>query len=202
MNNNSHYWKVIRIAIISIFFFSGCKATTPPVAFYTLSALQNAEGSSHSDLAVVVGPVSIPQILNRPHIVTQTGANKVAISEYHRWAGNLQENIERVVAENLGVLLATDRVTIYSKQDVFDPTYRIVLNVNRFTGNLDQEVQLTVDWTVKEAKGNKVLIFNKSALRERIVSADFQGLVAAQSRALSVLSQEIAESVKRLSENH
>lgn len=61
---------------------------------------------------------------------------------------------------------------------------------------------LIVTWTVKEAKGNNVLIFNKSAIRERITSADFQGLVAAQSRALSVLSQEIAESIKRLSENN
>lgn len=201
MKINSHCWKVIRIAIISIFFFAGCKATIPPVAFYTLSAMQNTGGSSHSDLAIVVGPVSIPQILNRPQIVTQTGANKIVISEYHLWAGNLQEDVERVVAENLGVLLATDRVTIYSKEDVFDPTYRIVLNVNRFTGNLDQDVQLIVAWTVKEAKGNNVLIFNKSTIRERITSADFQGLVAAQSRALSVLSQEIAESIKRLSEN-
>ncbi len=38
--------------------------------------------------------------------------------------------------------------------------------------------------------------------KNRTTSADFQGLVAAQSRALSVLSKEIAESIKRLSENN
>ena len=201
MKIDSHFRKVALITVVTLVFFAGCKSTSSPVVFYTLSAMQNQGGLANSDLAIVVGPVSIPQILNRPQIVTQTGAHKVEISEYHRWAGNLREDIERVVAENLGVLLATDRVTIFSKENGIDYTYRISLNVNRFTGKLGQNVQLSVDWTVKDAQENKVLRFNKSIIQEQVKSASFQEFVAAQSRALSTLSQEIAEAIKRLSGN-
>ena len=204
MSVRSYFWRVGLTFLIITRLFAGCVGKTPPVKFYRLKALQKTPEKplSNPGVAIVVGPVEIPEILNRSQIVTQTGLHAITIAEYHRWAGYLPEDFARVLAENLGVLLATDRVSIYSRKKSFDPAYRIVLDVHHFIGEFEKEVQLVALWTLKDETSKKPLVVKKSAVREQILSAGYEGLVAAQSRAISVLSQEIAESIRHLHEKN
>ena len=56
---------------------------------------------------MVVGPVSVPAVVDRPQIVVTTGPNQVRLDEFNQWASPLQNNIARVVAENLVAMLGT-----------------------------------------------------------------------------------------------
>ena len=67
--------------------------------------------ATSSNLSVVVGPVSVPAVVDRPQIVVNTGPNQVRLEEFNRWASPLQNNIARVVADNLVAMLGTPRVT-------------------------------------------------------------------------------------------
>src|SRR5215468_4864188 len=83
---------------------AGC--SSPPAKFYTLSA-DAPPASTTSKLTVVVGPVSVPSVIDRPQIVVTSSANEVTVDEYSRWASPVQDNITRVVADNLAALLGT-----------------------------------------------------------------------------------------------
>ena len=63
-------------------------ASTPPSRFYTLSPAAPS-GTTTSKLSVVVGPVSIPALVDLPQMVVSTGPNQVSIDEFNRWASPL-----------------------------------------------------------------------------------------------------------------
>src|SRR6202795_4852556 len=89
----------------------GCSSA--PSHFYTLSATAKPADppvATTANLSVVVGPVSIPSIVDQPQIVVSMSPNQVSLDEFNRWASPLQNNISRVVAQNLVTMLGTPRV--------------------------------------------------------------------------------------------
>ena len=105
-----HSPTIIMSLCALILFVTGCAST--PVRYYTLSAATESAASS-SDLSVVVGPVSVPDEVDRPQLVVRTGPNQVQVDEFNLWAAPLQSNISRVVAQNLATLLGTPHVTLF-----------------------------------------------------------------------------------------
>jgi len=50
--------------------------------------------------------------LDRPHIVSRAGRNKLKLSEFDRWAGSLERDVARVLVEDISSLLPADRFSI------------------------------------------------------------------------------------------
>jgi hypothetical protein len=136
--------------------------------------------------------VAIPAAVDRAEIVTRDAGNEVSFSEYHRWAGPLSKSIASVMAQNIGTLLDTERVTPFTRENIFQPTHRVVVNINRYDSQLSKEFLLNATWSIKELKGSKLLLVQNSIIRESLASSTYEGLVAAQSKALAALSQKIA----------
>jgi len=131
-------------------FVAGC-GTTPPARFYTLNAA-SAPAATTSNLSVSVGPVSVPAIVDRPQIVVSTGANQVALDDFNQWASPLQNNIARVVAENLAAMLGTPRVTLSSQSLGADAAYRAVIEVQRFESTPGEAAIFDAVWTVRRSR--------------------------------------------------
>lgn len=190
--------RIIRIVyvtmIVGVMMLTACGGRTPPAKFYTLQPVeQSSTGKSLPlNVALVVGPVAIPAALDRMEIVTRHAENEVSFSEYHRWAGPLEQNIAAVIAQNVGTLLDTERVTPFTHENIFQPTHRVVININRYDSQLAKEFLLSATWSIKDLNGNKLLLIRNSITREPLASAGYEELVAAQSKALAALSQEIA----------
>ena len=173
----------------------GC-GSTPPSRFYTLRGTATAASAS-SNLSVVVGPVSVPATVDRPQIVLTTGANQVSLDEFHRWASPLANNISRVVAENLVALLGTPRVTLSPQTLSADADFRVVIEVQRFDSILGEAAVLDAVWTVRRAKDGKADT-GRTTVRETTPAKSYDDLVAAHSRALARLSQDISEAMRTL----
>jgi len=97
------YWGNIGWAFLLVVFLLAACSTTPAVKYYTLNSLnemqQDApEPVSGSNLAIGVGPVGFPKLLDRPQIVTRQSQNRVRVSEFHNWASPLQGDFSRVLA--------------------------------------------------------------------------------------------------------
>jgi len=190
--------RIFRIAHLTIFVvvvaLVACGGRTAPAKFYALQPIeQSALGKSMpQDVALAIGPVAIPADMDRDEIVTRDAGNEVSFSEYHRWAGPLQQSIATVIAQNIGTLLATERVTSFTRENIFQPTHRVVINTNRYDSQLSSEFLLNVTWSIKDLRAKKLLLIRNSIIREAPESATYEGLVAAQSKALAALSREIA----------
>jgi uncharacterized lipoprotein YmbA len=153
------------------------------------------------DLGIAVGPVSIPAAFDRPQIVTREEAGNIIISEYHRWAGSLEENIAAVLAENLASRLNSEKVTSFTREAIFNPTHRIIVDFNRLDGRFQGEFVLDAAWSFKSKKRKDPLLVEKSIIREPISTPDYKGIVAAQNKALAALSDEIADAIRVLARN-
>src|SRR4051812_18801060 len=92
---------VLLAALLAVTLLAGC-GTSPNATFYTLSAVEApATAAAKTVSSVAIGVVTVPDALDRPQIVTRTGANQVTINEFERWAGPLKSEIARTLAENL-----------------------------------------------------------------------------------------------------
>ena len=189
--------RLTAIAALCIFagLAAGC-ASSPVTRFYTLSAAA-APAATSSQLSVVVGPVSVPAVVDRPQIVVTTGPNQVRLEEFNRWASPLQNNISRVVAENLVAMLGTPRVILFSQPLGVDADYRAAIEVQRFESAPGDAATLDTVWTVSRTKDGKS---KTGRTTEREVASDkgYDALAAAHSRALARLSRDIADAVRAL----
>jgi uncharacterized lipoprotein YmbA len=167
---------------------AGC-ASTAPSRFYTLSAASGPAATS-SMVSIAVGPVTVPAVVDRPQIVVNTGPNQVRLEEFNRWAAPLQNNIARVVADNLVVMLGTPRVTLLSA----DADYRAGIEVQSFQSAPGEAAILDAVWTVRRSKDGKAET-GRTTVRETVQEKSYDALAAAHSRALARLSRDIADSV-------
>jgi uncharacterized lipoprotein YmbA len=171
----------------------GC-GTSPPSRFYTLdSTATPAVGSPLGD-GIVVGPVSIPESVDRPNFVVEVGPNQVAIDEFNRWAAPLADAIARVVAADLAVLLQAPHVATAPFAS-FDPVYRVTIDVQRFDSIPGEAAAFEAVWVVRETTGSAIRS-GRTVAREPVDGTDFGTLAAAHSRALRTLSTDIAAGIQ------
>ena len=183
-------------AIVCILAVLAAGCASPPSRFYTLNATA-AAGSSPLKRSVMVGPVSVPAAVDQPQIVVSTGANQVTFDEFNRWASPLQDNIARVVAENLVMLLGTPRVTLFPQTLNTDVDYRVQIEVRNFESAPGKSAALDAVWTVRRTKDAKSET-GRTSVREPSPDGSYDALAAAHSRALARLSQDIAETVRAI----
>ena len=203
MPNSVRFRLAVVAVILCLVVAAGC-ANTKPSRFYTLSALASSEtrtkaGSSSPGLAIGVGPITLPEHLDRPQIVTRTSRNELRLAEFDRWAGSLKDDFSRVLAENLSILLSTDRVSLYPWRRSMLIDYQVVVDVTRFDGELGGNTWLDARWTVFGGRDKEVLSMHTSRISESSGAQSFAALVGAQSQALGRLSREIAEAITGIS---
>ena len=194
------------LLLLSTVFLSilGSCATTQHSKFYTLQALSSTLDAkpvnlSEERISIGVGPVSFPDYLDRPQIVTRVGPNELSIEEYHRWAGPLEDNFKRILAENLSILLDTDRVATFPWQDSTNVTFQVKVDVLQLDGSLGGQAVLIARWTIYGKDGKKALIMQKSKFSAHAAGSSYQQLVLAENQAVNDLSRKIASALKALS---
>jgi uncharacterized lipoprotein YmbA len=201
MKNDRRFMLSNWFIIITALLLAGCGGSQA-VQFYTLSSPDGMQ-STASDLpvgdevAIGVGPVQFPEMLTKPQIVTRTGSHKLHVDEFHRWGSPLDEDFTAVLAENLSTLLGTNRTAVFPWGGHFQPAYRVVMNVQRFDGQPGGYVTLNATWTLLGQDAYE-LATKRSVIEEQASGGGYGSLVSAKSRALSILSREIAEEIHRL----
>ena len=197
----------VLMAGAGLLFIIGClgfgEGTQTPTKFYVLHSLQSSEETTQAiaelpDVAIGVGPVRIPQYLERPQIVRRASQNQLGMAEFSQWAEPIRGNISRVMAENLSILLATKQVSLFPWLKSTNIDYQIILEITRFDGNPENEALLRAKWTVFGKDGKEEQTSDYSNYSEPIKANDTEAMIAAQSRTVEQLSREIARALKAL----
>jgi uncharacterized protein len=181
----------------------GCMRSTPPVSFYTLTPVSSEQligidQNSLKDIAIGIGPVKFPQMLDRPQIITRPSANRLELSEFDRWGGDLKQDLLNVLTQNISIIGGSNQVFAFPWSGSFKPAYRVVLDVHQFDGRLGDSVELNVSWMVKK---NQTIpdspVFRRSVIKQAVSGNDYDALVKAKSEALKTLSQAIVDEINR-----
>ena len=171
---------------------AGC-GTTPDSVFYTLRGADPAPVASSSS-SIIVGPVTLPDAVDRPQLVVSTGGNRVEIAEFHRWAEPLKSEIPRVIASHLARQLGTSSVGIFSDVSISDPDYRVLIDVQRFELRRGEDTVVEALWTVRARSG--AMRTGQARAQERVTDSSYESMVAAQARALAALSKTVGDAIQ------
>jgi hypothetical protein len=205
MRSNRSYLIGI-ILIISIVFFEGClgKGTQKPTEFYLLqplnSSIEKQEVAVNEGIVLAIGPVRVRDYLNRPQIVTRTRTNEIKIHDFYYWGEPLSTNFTAILAQNLSVLLSTDRILIFpyrSKQEL-PLEYQVAVDVIRFDGEPGVKAILLAQYYILELGQNerKQIVTRQPSFTKPLADKSFETLVAAMSDLVADLSRDIAEEIK------
>ncbi len=181
----------------------GCLKHSPPAAFHTLRPLVRAQEKpapapgSMGTLALEVMPVCLPEALQRPQLMTTSGAGTLELSDTHRWGNGLDRDMQRVLAENLTVLLGSDAVVVYPFGERVKAAYRLEVDVQRCDGRPGGVLSLRATWMVIPFSGGPALLRKRVHLDEPVTGPDLDALVNAHSRILETLSREVAEGLRQ-----
>ena len=183
----------LTLGAIAAIVAAGC-GTSAPARFYTLDATATASGGPVAHYTVLVGPVVVPPLVDRPQFVVQVAPNRVTVDEFNRWAAPLDDGIARAVAGDLAVLLGTPDVAAAPLAN-FDPDYRVSINVQRFESIPGEAVTIDAVWAVRKT-GVKDTRACRTLARETVQDKSFEALAAAHSRALATVSGDIAAAIR------
>ena len=187
-------------ALLAVHF--GC-ASSPPPRFYLLSSLdtispETKPSAEERCFSIGIGPIRIPDYLDQPRIVTRETPNEIARAEFDRWGEPMKDNLTRVLAKNLSILLCTKTIAFFPWKGGVPIDYRIEMEVLRLDGSLGGNVTLEAWWMVLSGDGKKMILNKKSSFTEAAAGKDYSSLVSAQSRTVGLLSSEIAQAIKTL----
>jgi uncharacterized lipoprotein YmbA len=181
---------------------AGCFGTSRPARFYTLEPLEVRDdpGSTATDATLAVGPIELPDYVDRPQIVTRTGTNELVIAEFDRWGGSLDKQISGSLVATLRDRLAPRQIAVVPWKSAIvsrGTPYRVTVSVSRFDGVLGHSVVLQARWELCTQSGGKTesLGVQEASVTEQITGPDYDVLVAAMQRALVRLGEQMADSI-------
>jgi len=187
---------VIMITILSL---SGCISipTSPTPRFYALSAINENSSSKKINIApgtiIGVGPVKIPEYLDRPQIVTQSDAKMLQFAQFDRWGESLDLGVARLIREDLTMRLPGAKWCLYPWNPAIAVKYQVLVEIVQLDSNLDKDMDFVVQWTVLDVQNSKTVMIKRSEFHEPIVPKSYSGLVTTLSKACASLSSQIAE---------
>jgi uncharacterized lipoprotein YmbA len=188
---------VLYLTAVALSALTGC-AAAPPSRFYVLSPVAGDAGAhpAESAPAIGVGPVELPDYLDRPQIALRSGPYELRYNETRRWAEDLRDNVTSVLAENLSRLVPTNQVVRFPWGRLTRVDFQVVAQISRFDADESGTVVLSANWKLYRGEGRDVIAEKKSVLSETFRGTDYTEIVAAQSRALDAFSREIAAAIR------
>lgn len=190
--------KAYRLLICALL-LGGCSAPAP-VALFMLKAdaeQQAATGAKPIDsrLLVGLGPVHLPEYLNRLQLVREVGSHQYLLDEQHRWAEHLDQNIGRALAQQLAGLLGAEQIALHPWPPKPAVDYQIGIDILEFHQGPDGVNRLQAQWQIRHQEQIQLSKRFQCAMPS---SAEAEDIVSAQSRCLGRLGLELDAGLRQL----
>lgn len=186
------------LAGLMLLTLAGC-GTSEPSRLYTLSSLPftaaSIQPASTSALAIGIGPVTLPLYLDRPQIVRRTSPNRLEIAEFDRWAEPLSNTVPRILAENIGLLLLSEKIYVLPRRRRLPLDLTVEVDISSFEPMSDGTAVLAASWHIFAQSDASVGNGSTEIRIEGASPENFETRVKLLSDALGQLSGSIAESI-------
>jgi uncharacterized lipoprotein YmbA len=184
--------------LLSLAVLAGCLRRSEPVVFHTLRPLAPRAERVLPGRALEVMPVRLPESLRRAQLVLAGADGGLRLLESHRWGNGLEQDLQRVLAENLARRLGTDSVVCHPDGPRVRAPWRLETEILGLEGRPGGLLKLRVAWMLVPAEGGPAALRRRSDLDEAVPGAGPEALVAAHDRILERLSAEIAAGMAEL----
>jgi uncharacterized lipoprotein YmbA len=193
----------IGIGVVSLiaWLVSGCSvlAPQPDVSRYFVltpvvetAAVGAGPVTDGARPTIGVGPVVLPAYLDRLQIVRRSGENQLVLSSTGVWGEPLDRNVQGVISANLVRLIGDVEVVPYPSFSATGIDRQISIAILRFDADEHDTVSLDARWTIQRPADKASTDVRESHIVQQAADGSTASMVAAMSRAVGALSQEIA----------
>lgn len=189
---------MIRRLFLLLFLLQVLGCSAPAVTrHYALAPLAESPAASR-DGSLLVSELRLPHYLDRAQLVTRSGSHRLEVSDHHQWGGNLREDMTRILAENLGLLLGSNQIVAAPRTLRSPPDFRVEVEVLRFERGPDARVHLSARWWLTRAAENVPLENPRIDLQGAPLDdkGGFDAIVASMSAVYNELARRIAHSIR------
>ena len=169
--------------------------STPPSDYYVLSAAATETPTGDSP-SLGVGPVNIPEYLNRNSMVFNRDGNKLEIASFARWAEPLESGISRVLSINLASRLNTEDIQVFPWHPSQAPDYAVGVRLLVLDSN-SVRAQLVAEWSLRTKKDGSAEVRRIVSLEETTTGVELspENVARSYSNLLAKLSDKIAKTI-------
>ncbi len=187
------FYSAILISLVIL--LSAC-GTSPKTNFYLLNAEHDSEIITREKIAIGVWKVYLPELIDRPEIVTRTGTHTIELADFHRWAGGLSSNVSLLIANELSHNLKTGHVDVYPWSTYRNFDFQVKVHIWEFYGELSGESKINGAFVILNGKGDKKIQEEIFSFKEKVKNESYSEMAAAMSRLVVSLSEQISQSIK------
>lgn len=198
-----HANRLVFLPLLSVLLLSltACiGGTTPPSQFYMLEPISEIGNSGPAGTTpkpvIILASVRIPRYVDRPQIVTATGKNAYRLSELNRWAESLDHNINRVLTQNLTLLVPAEVGFSNNSTMAGRANLRVSVNILEFHADPQGQAGLTAQWHIK--RGDGLLVNRQMSYTAPASTSDYRIIVEALNECLNRLSRDLAAELQKL----
>lgn len=182
------------VVMVAAFAVAGC-AQRPDPRLYVMSPVPEAAnpGDSTAEPVMAVLRVRLPDYLDRPQIVSRSGANALEINDDDRWGEPLDESVQRVLAENLSHFLPSARVVVPQEVGGERIRYEYMVSLDAYEPDGRGNAVMRGRWHLRDSRTDKVVSEGRIDERRPLDSDTAPDVVAALNDVLNLAGQQIAE---------
>ena len=186
----------VALSLLTLLLMVAC-SSSPKVRYFSLSPMNYDYRQDPEDAVIMgLGPLAIPEYLNRSQIVTRGAGSELQVDEFNRWAEPLSEAVHRVLASDIDNLLNDVSVVAFPYESAIrvEVEYRMVGEVIRFDADLSGRVVLEVQWGIKEVPVGVAIPAYRSRYEAQATPPDDPGAIAqSMNKALAQFGRDVAE---------
>lgn len=187
--------RTITFSVLASLLLFAC-GSSPQVRYFSLSPVATKAGSDPENSVVLgLGPLRIPEYLNRSQIVTRGIGAELQIDEFSRWAEPLDPSIHRALSVDVDRLLDGVVVVAFPYEAMIRShvDYRLVGEILRFDSDAAGRIVLETQWVISSVDAEVIVHGQRSRYEARASSAGDPGAIAeAMNQALAKFSRDIA----------
>ncbi|MBZ4203050.1 MAG: PqiC family protein [Methylovulum sp.] len=183
------------ISLLAALMLGAC-STTPPTHFYVLDALPQTERANKQALAIGIGPITLPALLERKQMVTRLHDNTVQLAEFHQWAEPLKDTLPRVIVKNLAALQPTYVFRAYPWSAYGNVDYRIIIDIDSFAAETKKNVKFSASWAIMDERQHAIIKNGKTQLERILPNPAPAAIAEAMSQLLSQFSQRLIQDIE------
>lgn len=175
---------------------AACCWRSPDSSFYMMNS-QNLETVSEKQMSIAVQTVNVPELLDRPQIVTYDAqSQKINMLEFSRWGEALPAVLQNTVTNDLIAYLPKSFVKS-ARYDTETLPYNIKIEINKIEAYRGDKVKLSVWWNIQDSNGN-VLKRRQSAYETKVKDNTIAELVKAENSAVHQMTKDIAQTLSKM----
>jgi uncharacterized lipoprotein YmbA len=180
-----------RTLLLTPLILAVARCASPDPAIYTLRAVPGAANGGGPSAVKLARP-GLAGYLDRPEIVRDSAANRLALRSGERWGEPLGDMIGRVLAEDLAQRMPGSSVFTEAGSISVDPAATIELDIQRFDLDASGIVVLQAQVAVEPGRSHDPVGTRSIRLTLPPASGSTSDLVGAMSALLGQLADQIA----------